>query len=90
MIIWIRGGAIGMPCDQRASLQRVEGGNLHVTLEGTEEPAIVSPDEVCGLEFEPLAIGIRFTVHSVYQQSVQSPHHRETTPGVIDTDYDIT
>lgn len=52
MILWVKKDAVGASCDQRAELEMVVGGNLHVLLLGTDEIAIVAPSEVCGLEFD--------------------------------------
>ena len=44
--------AVGAKCDQWCRIDKIEGGNLHVTLLGTGEKAIVAANELCGIELD--------------------------------------
>ena len=51
MIVWVVGDVIGAKGNQRAELLEIVAGNLRLRICGTNEIALISPDETCGVEF---------------------------------------
>ena len=72
MILWIKAAAAGMPCDQRAEVNRIDGSRVYVTLCGTDEPAIVMPEEIAGIELTD-SLQIMFNVTRVTREYVTRP-----------------
>ena len=72
MILWIKAAAAGMPCDQRSEVNRIDGSRVYVTLCGTDEPAIVMPEEIAGIELTD-SLQIMFNVTRVTREYVTRP-----------------
>lgn len=51
MIVWVMGQVVGCSSNQRAELLETVAGNLRVRICGTNQIALISPDETCGVEF---------------------------------------
>lgn len=62
MIVWIKADVISAHCNQRAELLETVGGNLRVRICNTNQIALVSPDETCGVEFsDNIAVAFQTT-----------------------------
>ncbi len=51
MVFWVKGEAVGMPCNQRAVFVEVVGEKIRVMLCGTEELKLIMPTDTCGIQF---------------------------------------
>lgn len=71
MVVWVRAQAAGMPNDQRARVERIDGQKIHVIFLGDDSPGIVFPGELCGLEITD-NLTIKFTVDQT-ERSYRSP-----------------
>ena len=69
MILWIKAAAAGMPCDQRSEVNRIDGSRVYVTLCGTDEPAIVMPEEIAGIELTD-SLAVMFSVTQVRREYI--------------------
>jgi predicted small integral membrane protein len=61
MVVWVRAQAAGMPNDQRARVERVDGKKLYVVFLGNDSRGIVFPNELCGLQITN-NLTVKFTV----------------------------